>query len=235
VIEFIPFEARGRSFSAQRRVRLSDADSDGTLRPDGVARYLQDVATDDWDDTGVASDDTWLVRRTAWRVAPGGRWPLLGEMLTMTTWCSGTGAAWAERRTNLALGEQTLIEAVALWVPVDLSGRPRRVRADFFDVYGEAANGRRVSGRIPPAAVAESAVLRPWPLRRSDLDVVGHVNNAALWYALSEVASARLTSASITHYGAVEGTDAVTLASDHEHLWLVVEGDVRVSGEFSDR
>ena len=129
MIEFIAFEARGRSFSAQRRVRLSDADSEGTLRPDGVARYLQDVATDDWDDTGVASDDTWVVRRTAWRVAPGGRWPLLGEMLTMTTWCSGTGAAWAERRTDLSHGEETLIEAVALWVPVDLSGRPQIGRA----------------------------------------------------------------------------------------------------------
>ncbi len=216
-------------------MRLSDADSEGTLRPDGVARYLQDVATDDWDDTGVASDDTWVVRRTAWRVAPGGRWPLLGEMLTMTTWCSGTGAAWAERRTDLSHGEETLIEAVALWVPVDLSGRPRRVRVDFFDVYGEAANGRRVPGRVPAPEIADDALRRPWPLRRADLDVVGHVNNAAIWYALSEIASARLTSASITHHGAVEGNDAVTLASGEGHLWLIVDGDVRVSGEFSDR
>src|SRR5674476_98822 len=140
VIEFIPFEGRGRSFRAQRRVRLSDADIDGVLRPDGVARFLQHGATEDWDDTGVVTDDSWVVRRTALRVAPDGRWPLLGETISMTTWCTGTGAAWAERRTNLCPGEQTLTEAVALWVPVDSSGHPRRIRSDFFDVYGEAAN-----------------------------------------------------------------------------------------------
>jgi len=235
VIEFIPFEGRGRSFLAQRRVRLSDADIDGVLRPDGVARFLQDVATDDWDDTGVVTDDNWVVRRTALRVAPDGRWPLLGEMISMTTWCTGTGAAWAERRTNLSLGEQTLIEAVALWVPVDSSGHPRRIRPAFFDVYGEAANGRRVPGRVAAAAVTDDALRRAWTLRRADLDVVGHVNNAAIWYALSEITNARLTSASITHHGAVEGHDVVTLASDEGHLWLIVDGDVRVSGVFSVR
>lgn len=235
MIEFIPYEERGRSFTTQRRVRLSDADINGALRPDGLARYLQDAATDDWDDTGVASDDTWVVRRTAFRVADGGRWPLLGEMVTMTTWCSGTGAAWAERRTDLSFGERTLIESAALWVPVDASGHPRRIQPGFFDVYGEAAHGRRVSGRVQAATLSDDRVLRPWPLRRADLDVVGHVNNAAIWYALSEVASANLSAGSITHHGAIEESDAVTLAYDEDHLWLLVNADVRVSGEFSVR
>ena len=232
VIEFIAYGGHGRSFTSQRRVRLSDADEHGSLRPDGVARYLQDVATDDWDDTGVASDDTWLVRRTAWRVAASGRQPRLGELVTMTTWCAGTGAAWAERRTNLTVGAQTLLEAAALWVPVDASGHPRRIRPEFYELYGEATNGRRVPGRVVTPDVAEDATRRPWPLRRSDLDVVGHVNNAAVWHALSEVAKGDLTFASITHHGAIEGDDDVTLAHTPTQLWLLVNGELRVSGEF---
>ena len=64
MIEFVAFADRGRSFTKQRQVRLSDADPRGTLRPDGVVRYLQDVATDDWSDVAMDAVDTWVVRRT---------------------------------------------------------------------------------------------------------------------------------------------------------------------------
>ena len=232
MIDFAAYEDRGRSFTKDRLVRLSDADPRGTLRPDGVVRYLQDVATDDWDDVEIESVETWVVRRTALRVVAGGRWPTLGESVTMTTWCAGTGAAWAERRTNLFVAGQLMLEAVGLWVPVDPSGHPRRLSQLFYDVYGEAAGGRRVRGRVPISPLTSGAQRQPWLIRRSDLDVIGHVNNAALWCALSEMAPGELTSASMTHLGAVEGDDDVTLASDEGRLWLVVNGDVRVSGEF---
>jgi acyl-ACP thioesterase len=235
VIEFVPFADRGRSFTSSRLVRLSDADSRGVLRPDGLARYLQDVATDDWASTGIEADDTWVVRRTAVRVIDGGRWPTLGERVTLTTWCGGFGAAWAERRTDLMLDSELMVQAVGLWVPVDPSGRPRRLRPSFFDVYGDATGGRRVPGRVPTPPVALGATRREWPVRRADIDVVGHVNNAALWTALSEVTGTDLVWASVTHHGAVEADDEVTLASDDGHFWLVVDDDVRVSGDFGAR
>jgi acyl-ACP thioesterase len=45
------------------------------LRPDGAARFLQDVATDDYDELDIDRDLTWVVRRTVLRVTEGGRWP----------------------------------------------------------------------------------------------------------------------------------------------------------------
>ena len=75
MIEFVPSPSRGRRFTAERRVRLSDAGTDGVLRLDGMARYLQDVASDDWAESGLDPEDTWVVRRTAVRTADGGRWP----------------------------------------------------------------------------------------------------------------------------------------------------------------
>jgi acyl-ACP thioesterase len=234
MIEFVAPSGRGRQYSGQFAVRLGDADESGTLRLDGVARILQDVATDDWEESGLESTDTWVVRRTAIRIAEGGRWPRYKEVLTVMTWCGGVGAAWAERRTNISSRGQLLVEAVALWVPVDPSGHPVRIKPAFHDVYGEALQGRKVSGRVPAPEVAEGAQLVAWPLRRADLDVVGHVNNAAIWQAVTEVVTTAVSSVSVTHHGAVESGHDVEIAHVPGSLWLLVDGQVRVSAEYAE-
>jgi acyl-ACP thioesterase len=233
VTEFVARPKIGRRYSHSRRVRLGDAGPGGSLRPDGAVRFLQDVATDDYDEIDIDRDLTWVVRRTELRVAEGGRWPNYGELVTLTTWCGGTGGAWAERRTDMEVGGRTMIETTSLWVPIDASGRIQRLRQSFVDVYGEATGGRKVSGRVALAEVPDDAVHAPWPLRRSDLDIIGHVNNAALWLAMSEVATAPLASASMVHHGPVQDGDDVTLVTSAGQLWLTVEGLVRVSGRFS--
>ena len=232
MIEFTALPDVGRRFSTENAVRLSDADPKGRLRLDGVARFLQDVATDDWDDTGIVSDDTWVVRRTALRSLDPGRWPMLKDRLTLTTWCSGVGAAWAERRTNISLNGTVLIETAALWVPVDRSGHPVRVRAAFHDVYSDSVQGRKVSGRVSLSTPSQDAVTRDWHLRRSDLDVVGHVNNAAVWQAVSEVVSAPVSYVEVVHHGPVEAGHDMSLSTTAGRLWLVVDGEVRVSAEY---
>src|SRR5258708_4756435 len=125
--EFVPRPMTGRRFAHHRLVRLSDAGPDTRLRLDGVARYLQDVATDDWADSGLDPGETWVVRRTTVRLAAGGRWPTLGEEVTLVTWCGGMGPAWAERRTDLEVAGKVVVETVALWVPLDPAGRPQRL------------------------------------------------------------------------------------------------------------
>lgn len=234
MIEFVAPSGRGRQFSGQFRVRLGDADESGVIRLDGVAGILQDVATDDWEETGLESTDTWVVRRTTIRVADGGRWPRYTEVLTVTTWCGGVGAAWAERRTNISSRDGLLIEAVALWVPVDPSGHPVRIKPAFYDVYGEAMQGRKVSGRVPSPEVADGASTLAWPLRRADLDVVGHVNNAAVWQAVTEVVTTPVSWVSVVHHGAVESGHDVQIAHAPGSLWLLVDGEVRVSAEYAE-
>ena len=54
MVEFVELSDRGRRYSGQLRVRLGDADASGVIRLDGVAGVLQDIATDDWEDTGQA-------------------------------------------------------------------------------------------------------------------------------------------------------------------------------------
>ena len=125
------------------------------------------------------------------------------------------------------------VETVALWVPLDPSGRPLRLGQEFHDVYGEAAAGRKVPGRVPAAAMLTGATGQPWPIRRADLDVVGHVNNAAVWAAVTEVAGGPVTSAALTHHGPLESGHAVTLLAAPGRVCLVTDGEVRVSAEFA--
>jgi acyl-ACP thioesterase len=127
-----------------------------------------------------------------------------------------------------------LVETVALWVPLDEGGRPRRISPEFRTIYGEASAGRRVTGRVAVPAVPVTAARRPWPLRRVDLDVAGHVNNAASWTALVEVADAPVASAALTHHGPVEWGVETTLATAPGRLWLLDGDTVQVSGEFTE-
>lgn len=233
MIEFVLPSDEGRHYRGTFSVRLGDADSSGQLRLDGVARILQDVATDDWDDTGIAATETWVVRRTAVRVANGGRWPRYKERLTVTTWCGGFGAAWAERRTDIAVDDKLLVQAAALWVPVDATRHPVRLRPLFFEIYGGAMRGRKVPGRVDRSALDADAVLRPWPLRRADLDILGHVNNAAVWQAVTEVVVGPVNSVTVTHHGPIESGHEVTLASSPGALWLLVNGVIAVSATFA--
>ncbi len=183
--ELVPLPPTGRRYSATGRVRLGDADPHGRLRLDGLARHLQDVANDDAVDSGLTNAVAWVVRRTLIAID---QVPLLGETLTLTTFCSGTGRSWAERRTSIRGDRGGSVEAASLWVQVDAAtDRIRALDDEFHQIYGDAAGGRRVSARLSlPGPATDGITSRPWPIRTVDLDVLGHVNNAAQWAILEE-------------------------------------------------
>lgn len=169
-----------RVFVERRRVQLGDVDDSGRLRLDALSRYLQDVADADAEGAGLlTAGGPWVLRRGHLRVA---RWPDFREQVTLRTWCSGTGACWAERRTSLlgAAGDE-LADTVTTWVHVDpTTARPRRIPSGMDAVFGGRAVVRRVDARLSlPTEPPPDAATEPWPLRRADLDVMGHVNNAA--------------------------------------------------------
>ena len=153
--EFVSRPAEGRRYTHRRQVRLSDAGLDGVLRLDGLARYLQDAASDDWADSGLDQSETWVVRRTALRLAGGGRWPELGEQVALTTWCAGTGAAWAERRTDIEVDSAVVIEAVGA---VGVLGRRRAPLASQTGLLRRLWRGRYGSARVGTGATGARAI-----------------------------------------------------------------------------
>jgi acyl-ACP thioesterase len=212
-----PFPQAGRAYAEQRLVGPGDTAANGRARLDAIVDWLQAIAYADVVDAGLEGVVLWVVRRVAVEVE---RFPRLGERVEVRTACSALGARWAERRTSIT----GRVEAVALWVAIDPATlRPARID-HLADVYGESAGDRRVRAGLvhpPPPADASS---RPWRLRRADLDVGGHVNNAAYWQALEEELAERDPDAGL--YAEVEhrapcGVEDAALFSSGERRWIV--------------
>jgi acyl-ACP thioesterase len=226
----LPPPAHGRVYTGARRVRLGDASPGGRLRLDALARYLQDVSNDDTRDGGL-DDDGWVVRRTALRVE---RIPVIGEELVLQTFCSGTGGRWAERRVRVRGDRGGVVEAVSLWVHVDLvTGRPVPLAPRFFALYGEAAGGRTVRARLSHPDPPVGGAGRRWPLRATDFDVMSHMNNAVYWATVEEELRRRRDlraplGAEVEFRLAIEPGDEVDIVTqDGEgdlRLWLVRQG-----------
>ena len=175
-----PRPKSGRVFERGRRVRLADVDPRGRCRLDALVRHLQDVARDDSADSNLTNPMNWIVRRTMVEVRTV---PVFQEWIELSTWCSGYGSRWAERRTQVRGQQGADVEAVTIWVHIDRKTlRPARLNDDFFEIWGESAGNRRVSARTTlPTAWPDNANDDPWPLRFTDIDLLGHVNNAAQW------------------------------------------------------
>lgn len=178
-----PVPERGRTVTRRRRVRLSDLDASGRVRFDALARYLQDVAIDDVQETGWGlPEHLWFIRRIRLDVMA----PFLEDReLELRTWCSGLARVVAGRRWSLRGDRGGAAEVDSVWIHLGPEGRPQRIGADF-GVYAEAAGGRRVSARLDLPDPPPGARRVPWPLRAADIDLHGHVNNAVYWQAVEE-------------------------------------------------
>ena len=213
-------------------MRLADVTPKGRLRLDSVARYLQDVANDDAVDAIGEDAAAWVVRRTALRVE---RFPTFREDLTLTTWASGVGSRWAERRTSLEGADGGSIEAAALWVHVDLTtGRPKVLPPDFEAQYGAAAGGRTVSARLshdgPPADAASHA----WTTRFADFDVLGHVNNTVYWAIVEEFLDlAAPVSVELEYRGGIDRGQQVRVLTAPDCLWITADDAVAASARLN--
>jgi acyl-ACP thioesterase len=184
---FVAPPADARVFLHRALAGLADVAPSGRARLDAIARWLQDAALADVVDSGLDGGGVWVLRRLRLRVA---RFPRFGEALEVATFCSGTGALVAERRSTVRMVGETdpAVEALALWVHLDPDGaHPRPLPDGFEAVYGASAAVRRVRARLRhPAEPPEGASCRPWRFRAADLDLAGHVNNAVYWQVLEE-------------------------------------------------
>lgn len=181
--ELSPKPPSGRTFTTASRVRLSDMDARGRVRLDAVARFLQDAATDDVEETGWgAPDHLWVLRSIRIDVPR----PLLEDReVGVTTWGSGFTALAAARRWSVTGNCGGSVEVDSVWIHLAPDERPTRI-GEGFDDYREAAQGRGASTRLTLPDPPPDAPGTPWHLRATDVDLMGHVNNAAYWKAIED-------------------------------------------------
>ncbi len=240
----LPVPVVGRTFTASRPIRLADVDPSGGLRLDAIARFLQDVAVDDATGAGLDNALGWVVRRTMIDVDRAAQ---LGERIDLTTFCSGYGRSWAERRTSITGDLGAAIEAVSLWVQIDpTSGRPVGLGPGFQTIYGDAAGDRRVGARLTLPGLTPGADAVAWSFRRADFDPFHHVNNAAHWVVVEELlqgrAARRSGRAEIEFLTPIDPGVELTLQSkpaaeapDGFMAWLVAGSKVLTAARWSPR
>ena len=189
VEELVPKPPSGRTFRVGYRVRLSDADATGRLRLDAVARYLQDAAIDDVAETNWgAPEHLWVLRTVRIDVLK----PFLedGEV-DIVTWGSSFSSLAAGRRWSLAGDAGGAIEVDSTWIHLGPDARPARIGGGFED-YAAAARGRAASTKLTLPTPRIDGIRVAWPLRTTDVDRMGHVNNAAYWAAIEHRLSGRV-------------------------------------------
>jgi acyl-ACP thioesterase len=168
----------------------------------------------------------WVVRRTELEVQAPFR---PEDEIELATWCSGVAGSAAARRYSIAGASGGRVEAESIWIHLGHDLRPKRLDERFLEIYGVSAAGRRAPTRFtlpsPDAASGE-----PWRFRATDLDRLGHVNNAAYWVPLEERWAGRLDPplrATLEYRRPVDLDDPVELVEEGDLVWLVAAGEVR--------
>jgi acyl-ACP thioesterase len=224
-----------RAYTQARQPGFGDCAPSGRMRLDAIACWLQDVAYADVEDTGLEQSAVWVVRRTRIRV---NRFPRFGERFSVTTFCSGLGRMWAERRTDIGRADETVadVEAVSLWVHLDVEHwRPTPLTEAEIATYGGARTRRRVSARLrhpapPTFFLAEGS---QWTFRATECDIADHVNNAAYWTPLEEQLLAGPDPERLDvelEYRAPAQPGVKRVLSEGDRLWIIgAEGELHAS------
>lgn len=170
-------------YQFQSRIRYSEIGEDRRLTLPGLINYFQDCSTFQSEDLGNGVEDmsekgkVWVL--AYWQIEVG-RFPLLGESVTVQTWAHAFKGFQGERNyCMLDQNGERLAWANSLWIYVDLAtGHPVRVDRDVQERYPmEPAlvmeqTSRKI--RVPEGGIREEA----FKVGRHHLDTNHHVNNA---------------------------------------------------------
>lgn len=165
------------------RVRFDEAGPDGYLRSSGYLRYAQDLAWIHSESHGfdhewyAARKLSWLVRAVELDIVGNVAY---GSELIVSTEVIGFRRIWARRRSEFRVTGTERPVAVALtdWVLLDGRGAPTRVPAEIVDAFVEPdINYTPMRLHLPPTPADATAY--PIRVRRSEVDPMAHVNNAA--------------------------------------------------------
>jgi acyl-CoA thioesterase FadM len=169
-------------FTGAARVRFDEAEANGLARTSSILRYLQDVAWQHSEATGF--DRTWyeergllwLVRAVEITIEGPARH---GDTLTIETQVRGWRRVWAYRTANVqTVAGAPVARARIDWVLLTYAGRPARIPPEITGIAPSDAGfapAHVESGREPETGVTVGC----WTIRPSDIDPMGHVNNAA--------------------------------------------------------
>jgi medium-chain acyl-[acyl-carrier-protein] hydrolase len=165
------------------RVRFDESGPDGLLPAAGFLRYAQDLAWVHSNEKGFGREWygerrlTWLIRAVELELLASVAY---GETLRVSTEVLGFRRAWARRRSEFRgpADDALLAWATIDWVLLNEVGAPTRVPHEILDAF-ETVPGQFTPLRVHLSPTPTDAFGMEIPVRRSELDPMAHVNNAA--------------------------------------------------------
>ena len=171
------------------RVRFEECQPGGEIRASTFLRYAQDAA---WVHSDAAGFDrawyrerglTWLVRCLTLDVVGPGR---AGETLRMTTEVQAMRRVLARRHGEILDAAGKLVATVDTdWLMTGPGPAPVRIPAEFDTAFPPVPSTFEPA-RVPLPTTPPDAHLRRFDVRRSEVDPMAHVNNAAYLDYLEE-------------------------------------------------
>jgi acyl-ACP thioesterase len=165
-------------------VRSYETDPRGRLQAPVLCKLLEEAATNHAKILGVAVETlfeagvAWVLSRLQLTME---RWPRSGEEIVVETWPEAASRLFTERRFEVFDTSETQIgSASTLWLVLDLvRRRPIRLPSLVLDRLAEVDIGSepmRFADLAPMNSIQSELA---YTVRRSDLDLAGHVNNTS--------------------------------------------------------
>lgn len=178
------------------------------LHPGDLLRLMQDLASEDADRRGGGRNDllehncVWVLIKNRLEIA---RWPEEGERVTLSTWPMQGRRSFYPRCFELR-GEsgELLIAVNSLWAIIDVDSR-EMITGESRGISMEGCEEGRLSPP-PRLRVPEGGAIYPLVPRPEQIDVNGHMNNAAYLDAAEELLPE-----------AFAGRELSAIAVDYEH------------------
>jgi len=166
------------------QVRSYETDTQGRLQIPILCQFLEEAAVAHAAILGVAvevlikSGVAWVLSRLHLEME---RWPAADEEIFIETWPEATSRLFTERRFEVLDSTERRIGAVStLWLVLDLARRrPVRLPPQVTDRLREHELGpepRKFGDLVAPDPIDREL---GYTVRRSDLDLVDHVNNTS--------------------------------------------------------
>ncbi|MGW0176960.1 acyl-[acyl-carrier-protein] thioesterase [Rhodococcus sp. NPDC003322] len=239
-----PPPARGELFATSRPVRTGDVAPDNRLRFDGIARYLQDIASDNVDAGGFGdSDPVWILRRTVIDVLTPALWP---DRMHLRRWCSAYSTRWSNMRVQFRSEGGARIETEGFWININPdTGMPTRISDGTLALLGSHTDENRLKWKswLDEPMPDDDGTDTPFPLRSTDLDPLEHVNNAAYLHAVEDHAITRPDLLAGPHRLVIEYRSPITSGehlvvrrredADSMTLWFLVDGVGRATARMA--
>ena len=178
--------AVARRLEQPYRVRFDECGPDGRLRASGFLRYAQDLAWVHSESAGFGRAWyaerrlTWLIRAVELELLDGVRY---GDTIDASTEVLGLRRVWARRRSEFDPhgGQRTVAVATTDWVLVGERGAPVRVPHEIVGAFydSDGIDAAFTPLRVALGAAPTDAATHEFEARRSELDPMNHVNNAA--------------------------------------------------------